>query len=197
MKNRNIHSKTNIQDFSSRCSSHLAAVFISAPTLLSPRRWPFNGTVSGTLSRSLCRSASLSAHVIKLRTRDSSGAFTGTRTSSRAPCDPTRNFVKNIFPTRAPLTGLRPTRLNLRHFRGVTSPTETPECTTTMKPGVTGAQSLANATGPVLGWSGTGPSPRTPPSFVAPMARVISVSGSTRPAQIAPPICHLSASVSS
>ena len=136
MKNRNIQFKPTAGVLMPLLLACLAAVFISAPNPASARdQVPFNGTVSGYVDSQSGTECEPSTHVINFGHANQLGAFTGTAEFFPRPCDPIRIFVKIIFPTLAPLTGLRPTATKSPALsRGTCARQKRRECTTTMKP---------------------------------------------------------------
>ena len=111
------------------------SVFLGTQSRVSPRRVPFNGTVSGYVDSQSGTECEPSIHVINFGHANQLGAFTGTAEFSRALANPIRIFVKIIFPTLAPLTGLRPTATKSPALsRGTCARQKRRECTTTMKP---------------------------------------------------------------
>ena len=136
MKNRNIQFKPTAGVLIPLLLACFAAVFISAPTPAAARDMvPFNGTVSGYVDSQSGTECEPSTHVINFGHANQLGAFTGTAEFSRALANPIRIFVKIIFPTLAPLTGLRPTATKSPALsRGTCARQKRRECTTTMKP---------------------------------------------------------------
>ena len=154
MKNRNIQFKPTAGVLIPLLLACFAAVFISAPTPAVARdEEPFNGTVSGhNLSQSwhgLLRSFNSSCSIPETRTTWEPSP--GPRNSFRGLAHLTRISVKIIFPTLAPLTGLRPTAMKSPALsRGTRARQKRRECTRTMKPRRSQAAQVASPTPPAI-----------------------------------------------